>query len=189
MSDTQTTTNPAGSPSGAAGSGDADFDALAEGFDQATQTKAQPTRKSDPVREWASQQMQREQKAKVDTALKESVAFLREDDRLKKQSERMLRGFLYDFAVENQEFERAFRNRDSDPIAWRRALTEAQKAAAAESEGPDSKLTDDIAAARAAVRGTSTDAPEKPKAPSNRELSRMSDAEFRDYKASLAAGA
>lgn len=99
-----------------------------------------------------------------------------------KVSERIVRGMLNDLAASDRRFMAAFDARHTKPDVWAKAL----KAVAREIRGDlnvqaDRSLSEDRAAALAAVRGASTSAP-KESAPA---LHKMSPREFEQYKRSL----
>lgn len=97
-------------------------------------------------------------------------------------SDRIVRGMLNDLGANDARFLKAFEARHAAPDTWNRTL----KAVAREirkdiAGGPDRAVSEDRAAAMAAVRGASTTAPkaETPK------LHEMSDRDFEAYKRSL----
>lgn len=165
----------------------ATLDELLGEFNEPTPEPAKPkgddlSRVVDYVDNMAAKESQREFDNAVDTAVKSIKA----DDSAAKYPDRMIKGHLNALADENPQFKNAFLNRDKNPAAWKKSLDWASKEFSKDiSSVPDDQLTSDLEAAQASVRGISNEAPDAPKAKTSAELTKMSDAEFRAYKASL----
>lgn len=181
MPETQTNqqTKPAAKSSG--GSVLDEVDSLAGEFDATPTAPKQP----DPLREYAKRKMHEETVTEFKTAVDSAVADLTSSDILKSLPKRFAKGFLYSYAEENPGFDKAFKARKENPDAWKAALAQATKVAESEFKTPDSKITSDIEAAKAAVRGSSSTPPPAPDMPDNDEMTSWSDAKFAQYKRSL----
>lgn len=198
MAEQTTAADGSAAPGAEAASQESELDALLGEFDKSA-PDPKPVRQDNsaailkqvaPVIKFAQTQMAKEEKDSVDTAVGDAVSAFKEADELKGLPEQFVRGFLYDRASTDKSFEEAFKQRGENPQAWTRALDEAQSAAVEAMKGvPDSKITADVDAAKAAVQGTVTEPSDDSDDPDgrklNKELNKKSDAEFRQYKAGL----
>lgn len=162
---------------------------LAE-FDRATTRPTQGIpQELAPVIRFAESKMIEEVKATIDKEVESAISTLTADEAFKGTPKRLARGFLEAWAIENPEFKQAFEQRKSNPKGWEKALSDASTGFAEDmGKMPGNSVRSDVEAARAAVRGTSSAPPPKPRQKSAPELRNMSDQEFRRYKAQLAAG-
>lgn len=100
-----------------------------------------------------------------------------------KVSERIVRGMLNDLAASDKRFMAAFNARHEKPDVWARALKAVAREIRADlGSQADAALSEDRAAALAAVRGASTGAPKESAVPA---LHKMNAREFEEYKRSL----
>ncbi len=166
---------------------DATLDELLGEFNEPTPEQAKPpgddlSRVVDFVDNMAAKESQRE----FDDAVGSAVEAIKKVDAASKYPDRMIKGHLNALADENPQFKNAFLNRDKNPTAWKKSLEWASKEFTKDiSSVPDDQITSDLEAAQASVRGISNEAPDAPKRKSSAELTKMGEAEFRAYKASL----
>lgn len=141
-----------------------------------------------PVIRFAEGQMVEKVKAEVDKEVETAVSAITGQEDFKGVPKRIARGFLEAYAMETPEFKQAYEQRKSNPKGWQSALDTASKSFAEDMKGfGGSTVRSDVEAAHASVRGTSSAPPPPQKAKSASELRKLSDGEFRRYKAELAA--
>ncbi len=139
---------------------------------------------------FAETQMVEKVKAEIDKEVETAVSSITGQEEFKGVPKRIARGFLEAWALENPEFKQAYEGRKADQKRWQSALEEAGKGFAEDMKGfggKESTVRSDVLAAKAAVRGVSTNEPPPQRQKSAAELRTMSDGEFRRYKAQLAA--
>lgn len=142
-----------------------------------------------PVIRFAQGKMVEEATAAVQKEVDSAIGALTSGDDLKGVPKRIARGFLEAWALENPEFKRAFDQRSQNKKGWESALAEASAEFRKELGSlPSNSVRNDVEAAKASVRGTSNAPSRSEGLRSTKELRRMSDSEFRQYKADLLAG-
>lgn len=159
-----------------------DLDALLSDFEAQTKPQPAPT-VAQPAQPDVVAQLQRE----VD-ALKRSQTETRERDDITKVIKDLkgdapvpdwaVRGWLSTVAEQNPAINNIWNNRDSNPAAAKKLVASLKKqwdAEQAKNKPVDTEATADRLAAAAAVRGTSTKAPEEPK----KNYGNLNDAEFK----------
>jgi len=166
---------------------------LAE-WDRANRPPAQPTIPQEllPVIKFAETQMVEKVRAEIDKEVETAVSSITGQEEFKGVPKRIARGFLEAWALEHPEVKQAYEGRKANPKGWQSALESAGKGFAEDMKsfgGGESKVRSDVLAAKAAVRGVSTNEPPPQRAKSAAELRNLSDGEFRRYKATLAAQA
>ena len=161
------------------------LDQVLSEYDQATApavpetgTTTEPqTNDNDLVVQYVKQKMFEDANKSVNEAVSEAVSTMKETANLQ-IPDKALVGYLNVLADEDPRFRQAFLNRETAPAVWQAAV----KAAGKELASPpiDSNTTEDMSAvSEALTRGsksksaTSTDA-----APTQKDLNKMSDAEF-----------
>ena len=189
-------------PAGEAGAADSDIAALLNEFDDKSAPKPAETpattqprtsartvlEKLSPLVEYVETKRAQEVKEGFDKSVNEAVAQIKADDALKSMPDPFVRGYLHDYAQQNPIFDKAFRERGQNPAAWSQALDKARSAAAETMKGTaEPKVTETLAAARAAVAGDTPTVPNDSDKPDNAKLNSMSDSEFERYKRGLAA--
>lgn len=164
-----------------------DLDSFLSEFEN--QTKPQPQQTQPPSDDLASQvaelrreldqQRQLSVKQSNKDALAEAIKDVRGDLDL---PDFAVKGFIYDKAEELPKLNEIFENRSNDPAAWKKAKARLRAELAKEhAKVPDRNATEDKEAVTAAMRGTTTRAPEE-KAP---HYGAMNDAELRAEMAKL----
>jgi hypothetical protein len=134
----------------------------------------------------------------VNESLSDAASFIGDDDALKDIPESTLNSraedFLHGEARRDKSIETAFNSRDTNPAGWN-AARDGIKARFIERETGESQsqTAEDVAAAKASVRGLSPTPPEDtgPYRNSKKEVAdigSMSDQEFQNYKAKVFAG-
>jgi hypothetical protein len=162
---------------------------LAE-WDRNARTQAPVPAELLPVIQFAQGQMVEKVKAEVEKEVETAVNAIAGQEEFKDVPKRVSRGWLEAWAMETPSFKAAYNERKVNPKGWQAALQEAAQGFAEDVKGFASKggnLRSDVEAAKAAVRGASNTQPPPQKAKSAAELRRMSDREFKQYKAELAA--
>ena len=184
---------------GAEPQGEPDLEALlAEGTAHEEAERAAPTAPVEPVAPdptlaekldfvvgYVQQNIQKDQKAEVSTALDGLVDTLKADEDVPIRDDGMLRKLIRGHAAENPNFDKAYETRATNPRAWQVAQDQMIKDLGGGLKGqPDPQLTNDREAARAAVRTTSTAAPVADITPE--DIRGMSDREAIAYSDKLA---
>lgn len=169
-----------------------DLDQLLNEFDEGTkpkpeETKASPEPKKEPddlddLRRFAKDYQQRE----LDREISATVKGMKDrNETLNGLSDAFVEARLNWEASKDPRLQSAWVNRHQNPQAWEKVLDGLGRKLSGEiASRPDPQLTNDRDAARAAVRGTSTQPAEDPK-PKNSDMAKMSDAEFEAYKKGL----
>ncbi|RJR37220.1 MAG: hypothetical protein C4576_23015 [Desulfobacteraceae bacterium] len=192
QTETQTQGNPpanaGGTPSSSQGS---DFDKLLNEFEQRKQPQPPEIPETiKPLVDWAASKRFEEEKETFEKDVSAAVGFMKEADSLKSLDEFLVRGALNVFAMENKEFDEAFKNRRQNPAAWNEARAKARETIAKrltkESQGSD--VRSDIEAATAAVRNSHS-APRNTSEASAEERLGWSDSTWEEHKARRRAGA
>ena len=118
----------------------------------------------------------------VQTALDDAVATVRGDSSL---DENLIKGQLYLLSQENEQFNVAYANRQSDPEGWNKVLTAVRKTLD-ESLGSvvDANVSSDVAAVRTAAQTQTNAVPSEPEFNASK-VGKMSDAEFAEFKKGL----
>lgn len=163
-----------------------DLDSLLKEFEQPVQETKSDTKtetKPDGLEEVISFVREQKQAQLADSsrkALNEAVKTVKGD---LKVDDELVEGFLHARASKDQRIAQAWVNRDKNPQAFASVLKTLGKELSGKfADMPDSQVTEDRAAVAAAVRGASTKASESPPP----DYSKMSDAEFKRHKESLA---
>lgn len=128
---------------------------------------------------------QKEVQKDIRSGLDDAVQFIKTDETIT-VSDRMVRGFLNAMADDDPRLLDAFNQREANPGAWKEVLKRAQAEIKAEIS-TDSKITDDVNAAKAAASGQTNDEPE-PKKITNADLNPLSDVQFKEFKKALGGG-
>lgn len=199
MTDTPNPTDATATPGAEAGAAEADINQLLNEFDSASAPK-QPTPSTTtprtsaktvverlaPVIQFAEKTMAKEQKQEFEKGVSEAVAQVKAADELKALPEAFVRGYLFDHAERDPDFNKAFVERAQNPTAWKSQLEKARASAVEAMKGvPDQKVSETIAAARAAVAGDTSTVPADSDRLPNEKLNQMSDGEFARYKREL----
>lgn len=123
-------------------------------------------------------------------ALADSVESIRDSHEvLKNLPEDVIEGILHKRASDDPRFRNAFLAQFDNPKAWERIRSRiADELAEKMGSIPNQKVTEDVKAARAAVRGTSQIAPEEPQKLSNEEYSQMTPSQWEAHLARRRAG-
>lgn len=110
---------------------------------------------------WARQQQKNEVTQKVQGDIAAAVKTVEGSLGETKLPENLIRGALYDRVENDDNFKRAWINRDANPQAWDRVLKAigGEIASGMKDEKADANVTDDVNAVAAAVRGASTSSP------------------------------
>lgn len=172
-----------------ANSGDSDLNSLLNEYEEGTKPKVEKTvvqpdlSKLDPVIQFAEAEMQRSQREAFDKDVNAAVERVAEGEKFQSLPKKLTRRMLVAYAVDNQDFNKAFENRSQNPSAWDAAIAKAQDELSNEVEGlvVTSNDRDDIEAAKATVDGVVTDPSDAEDGPSAAELSNMSDTEWRRF--------
>lgn len=194
MTDRPNTTDGGAAPRAEASQAESELDKLLKGFDEGTKPE-KPTepnvklvKELEPVINFAKSRMESEQVAAYQADVEKATKFLKGLDETKDVPDRIVRGFLKDYADDDQSFANAFRSRRTDPKGWDAKLTEAQKAFAEELKAlPLNRVKTDITAARAAVSGEKQ--PAEPVADFEKKASTLTDSEFYAWRKQLLAEA
>jgi hypothetical protein len=134
-----------------------------------------------PVVQFVEREMQDRQRQALEGDIEGAVKFMTEPEDLKAVPKRLVRGFLEGYGIENQTFAKAFAERKSDPTKWQNELGNARTLFEAElKQLPGSKVRTDIAAAKAAVAGSSSSS-ETP-TDDEKAIAKMSDTEFLEFR-------
>ena len=144
---------------------------------------AKPGPQDDPVRQYVVNKMQSEEVEARNKGIADTVAALKKDSSLDAFNDSVVRGWAYDYASRNPEFNEAFKARSQNPQKWEAALDKARNEAAKEFPAQD-RTRQNLRAAHLATRGTSSEVPKGIKK-TDAEINQMTDHEFRKYKASL----
>lgn len=188
-----------GAPNGTAGgsaAGTADFDKLLAEYTTGTvSTDTQP--KADvgkvlselkPVIDYATTELAERHKTALKKDLDAAIDFVKEDDGAKDIPPKVIRGMLEFYASENPEFAKAFENRTKDKAGWQAQLAVARKAVAADLKdlAPGTRVVSDVAAAKAAVSGSSSTPPPSGAGPTPQDMFSMPEHAWRAHLAKLA---
>ena len=145
-----------------------------------TETKPDTTTEDREAIEWAKQQRVKTYLDETRSAINEAAKAVKGDLPV---DDELAEGFLHAKAFKDERFKQAFINREKSPDAWSKVLKGMNAEFAKKfADMPDAQVSEDRAAVAAAVRGASTKASE----PTPPDFSKMSDAEFRKFKESLA---
>lgn len=148
--------------------------------------KPKPDQMSEVVDFVRDLKTEREQKG-VETGISTAVQDMMKEDSLSNLDPDVVEGYLHVSAFKNASFRKAFETRDTNPAAWNKAVSNASKELGKKMNLPDERITGDLAAATAAVRGISNTAPEPDSGKlTPDQLNNLSDAEFAAHKKSLA---
>ena len=128
---------------------------------------------------------QKEVQKDIRSGLDDAVKFIKTDETIT-VSDRMVRGFLNAMADDDPRLLDAFNQRESNPAAWKEVLKKAQVGIRDELS-TDSKITDDVNAAKAAASGQTNDEPE-PKKITSADLNPLSDMQFKEFKKAIGGG-
>lgn len=197
MTENPNTAETQAKPAGEAGAADSDIAALLNEFDDKSAPKpaeapvtTQPRtsaktvlEKLSPLVEYVETKRAEEIKQNFDKSVNEAVAQIKADDALKSMPDPFVRGYLHDYAQQNPDFDKAFRERGKNPAAWSQALEKARASAAETMKGTaEPRVTETLAAARAAVAGDTSTVPNDSDKPDVAKLNAMSDSEFERFK-------
>ena len=148
---------------------------------------SQPT-EMDEVVDFVREVKTERQQKDLDDGISGAVETMMKDESLSKLDTTVVEGFLHGRAFKDKNFQKAFETRKDNPAAWNKAVSDATKDMSKKMSGPDEQITSDLAAATAAVRGTSNTTPSTDSnVKSSAELNTMSDADFESYKKERAA--
>jgi hypothetical protein len=192
--------NPADGATQAAGgsaAGTADFDRLLAEY--TTGTKSTDTQPTDvgkvlnalkPVIDHAQTELAERHKTALKKDLDEAINFVKEEDGVKDIPPKVIRGMLEGYAAEHPEFATAFENRSKDKAGWQTQLATARKAVAADLKdlGPGTRVVSDVAAAKAAVSGSSSTPPPRGDGPTPQDMFSMPEHQWRAHIAAKLAG-
>ena len=164
---------------------DSDLETLLKGYDEA-QPKldtADILKKFEPVAKFAEKKMLEDEALELKAGIDSAVDFLLEPDEAKATPKKLVKGFLRDYAADNPEFAKAFTEQKQHPRVWSRELGSARDAFLEEIKGL-SKGNDraDVEAAKAAVKGSKTQAPVEDDA-TPAQMFAMSDQEWKAHVA------
>lgn len=180
-----------------AASGESELDTLLQEYQESSESTSgpkssdQPKPRPDPKLRRDLQEVvsyvQEERQTKVDEALKAdveaAVEFIGEVEELKDFPVRLRSGFLHDLAANNLDFSEAFKQRKESPDAWSKALVAARDEMIEEVKNlPGNEVRSDVEAAKAAVSGSSNEAPPPPEGPTPQKKMAMSDTAWENYK-------
>lgn len=141
-----------------------------------------------PVVDYVTTEAQTKQVAEVEKDVKSAMDFMADGDDYKGISPRFVRGYLEDLAREDQSFKAAFMARRTNPDGWKGALAKAQAAFRSEVDTfRGTAVKDDVAAATASVRGTSTTGTKGP-AFDPIKAEKMSDRDWETFRETLKVG-
>lgn len=127
-----------------------------EGHEEPKKDLPPKSEQSDPVYQWAEQQMRERDKEATNQAITEAVKTVKTESGIS-LPDKMVRGYLELMAVEDPRISQAFAQRSQNPDQWGRVLKAAAKKLTIEmGETPDSKLTSDRNTVESAVRSAST---------------------------------
>lgn len=159
-------------------------DILAD-FDQQMQPAQQQEQPQEPdrlanIEQHIMQQQQQQVRSEIDAEMNKLKGL---NDVLSNMDNRDLEGLVTARVQQDPRIGNAFSQRHSNPAAWERVLHGMSKEIGKIFERPDSGVSEDRKAMRAAVE-TQPDITE-PDTPSSKDLNNMNDAEFAHYKESL----
>lgn len=160
------------------------IDQLLGDFDDKT-PKAKPQTELGEVVSFVKDFQQKEAQKDINTGIDDAVKFIKSDESIT-ASDRLVKGFLNALADENPKVLDAFNNRTQNPGAWEEIKKWAQTEAKSELS-TDTKITDDVNAAKAAASGQTLEEPE-PEKVTSADLDTLSDFQFSEYKSQLGKG-
>jgi len=195
MNDTLPTNDNPGTPP-AESKDEFDYDSLLNEYEQG-KTAPPPTPAPDPavrqlikefkpIAEVAQAHLNSEAKTQEQELVKQAISTVKEDESASNVPDGLVEAHLNLQYIRNPEFKTAFETRDKNPTAWNAALVNARESLMADL-GQISKISDrdDTAAALAAVRGTSQTEIDDADKVDPKELFKMSDQDFAEYKRNL----
>lgn len=167
--------------------GTTDLDTLLDEYKQ-PQTKPESTELNEVVGFVREFKQEREQE-QTNKALNDTVAFFKEDETAAKYPDAILRGYMHGQASDDPAINAAFRQRITNPSGWETAQkTMLNGFLESVKEIKGDQTTDDLAAAKASVRGISETPQSENETPHRNSqaeaiaINAMSDVELRAYK-------
>lgn len=161
------------------------IDELLGDFEKPSEVKPQTKSEFGEVLNFVKEFQSKEAQKEIDAGIDDAVKFIKSDESIT-VSDRMVKGLLNVLAEENPRVLESFNNRAQNPAAWedikKWAQTEVKKEFSIEP-----KITDDIAAAKAAASGQTTDEPEPVKV-SSADLDGLNELQFKEFKTHLGRG-
>ena len=155
MTQSADSTNANGSANAApaASNADSDLNGLLAQFEQGNAAVAKFAETVKPLVQFAEGEMTSRLQAKTEADIKEAVRFIKQTDGLPNMPDKLVRGFLRDYAAENPDFDKAWQTRDSNPDGWKQARTLARDAFKEEiKELPTKEAMEALAAKNAEVK-------------------------------------
>lgn len=143
--------------------GTADLDALLGEYQPGKPDKTPDVLKQlAPVITFAQTEMANRAKEGLTKDLAAAIGFVKQEEGIQAIPDRIVRGMLEVHAAEDPSFAQAFENRGKDQKAWQAKLTEARTAVANELRqlNPNTRVSSDVLAARAAISGQTPQPPE-----------------------------
>lgn len=141
-----------------------------------------------PIATFAQAKMREERQTAEKESVGKAVSFVKAGDDLKDVPDRLVKGYLQDRYVEDNEFRTAYDNRAEKPSAWQSELEKAKTEFTTDIKSmTTTSLRSDVEAAKAAVKGAARPNTAETKEVESKKLFAMSDVEFRAYKQDLAA--
>ena len=140
-------------------------------------------KKVEPALDFVRTEQERREIESLQGDLDSALNFMLEPDEYKEFPKRWMRGYLEGYSTENQDFSKAFAERREHPEKWKSELARAREQFPEWlKELPMSKVRTDVEAAKAAVKGSSTERveePDKSEQEQAAELFDMSEGEYR----------
>lgn len=160
-------------------------------LDEYKQPQAKPSAEINELVGFVREQKHTQEAKVVTDAIADAVVSIKGDDALKDITGDDIQDFLEGEGRRDSSINDAFTNRAANPSGWERALTTVQERLIEKNRPPDT-TADDVAAATAAVRGTSTTPPEDTGQYRNSkkevaDITGMSDTELAAYKVKVLA--
>lgn len=142
-----------------------------------------------PLIDYVQDEMDHKADETVKKEVGEAISFLKEANELKEVKDIVVRGLMEALASEDKEFATAFKERQSNPNAWKQALSKGRDWVVEQIKDlPGSQVRNDLEAAQAAVAGQVDETPDE-SGPSVAEKIVMTSSEWRKYLATQAMGA
>lgn len=159
-----------------------EFDNGTEETGEQEQDQVTENASSDPRIDQLTEFMQSEQARRTNTDIDNAISLMKEEEALKELPDRMLKGYINELARENQDLVRAFAQRHEKPEAWAKVVRAAAGELGKQLGTREEKVTSDMASIRSAVEQSETKSND---GPTDEDILKMSDADFRDYKQKL----
>lgn len=155
MNQTADSTNANGSANAApaASNADSDLNGLLAQFEQGNAAVAKFAEFVKPLAEFVHEERNSKIQAKYDSDFKEAVSYVKQTDGLPNMPDRIVQGFMRQYASEHPDFDEAWQNRATNPEAWKRAREIVRDAFKEEvKELPTKEALDALAAKNAEVK-------------------------------------